>query len=295
MSDLGPRAVLLINAGSRRGQRALDSSSADLQAHGLTIVDAIRVRNPHKLVPQAERLLRQKPDRLIVGGGDGTLSQIAPLAAREHVTLGILPLGTANDFARTLGLPTDLKQAALVASGQKVTDVDLARANGEFFLNVASVGMSVAAIDRLSPDLKRWFGPFAYAMAGARAFFQHSDFAFEIKSDGVDSGTAHQVVVANGRFYGGGVLVDEGSTLEDGVLTAYGLGTRSRWDLLRTIALQKMRVPLQRPGEAFIRTDSLVLATEPSLPVNLDGEIRTRTPVEFSVVEKALRVLVPET
>jgi len=103
------------------------------------------------------------------------------------------------------------------------------------------------------------------------------------------------VVVGNGRFYGGGVLVAGQSTLEDGMLDIYTLGRRNRWQLLRTIALLRFKVPLKRPGDIFLRTPTASVETRPTgKRVNLDGEIRTRTPVTFTLVPRALRVLTPE-
>ncbi len=154
--------------------------------------------------------------------------------------------------------------------------------------------MSVSAMDELSPRLKRWLGPMAYFYAGARAFARHPTFRFRgrVGSDTIES-SAHQIVVGNGRFYGGGVLVATQSTLEDGVLHAYALGTRGRWQLLWTIARLRLGVPIERPGDFFIPTTLLQVETWPALPVNCDGEIRTRTPVTFSVDPGALRVLAP--
>lgn len=287
------RAGLLINARARLGLRAERAAAESLQAHGVELARSVRVTRPKHLARAAEGLLNLGIDRLIIGGGDGSISTVAPLLARQDIALGVLPMGTANDFARTLNIPTGLRAAAEVAAGDRIEAVDLARANDAYFLNVASIGMSVHATNVLSPMLKRRLGRLAYIVAGARAFLGHSVFRFRIQGGDTSQGTAHQVVVANGRFYGGGVLVAESSTLDDGALTAYCLGTRGRWELLRTVALLKMRVPLDRPGDAYLRTRALRVETWPNLPVNLDGEIRTRTPVEFAVEEKALRVLVP--
>ncbi len=292
------RALLVVNARARRVQWLEAHLLAALRRHGLDLARAVRVRRPRRIGRTIDRLLDETPgvDRLIVGGGDGTLSAAAPIAARRGLALGVLPLGTANDFARTLAIPTDLDDAAEVAAGDSIRAVDLARANDAYFLNVASIGMSVAMTRELSPLLKRWLGPAAYGLAGARAFLRHPTFfARLIAPDGeaVAEARVHQVVVANGRFYGGGVLVAYGSRLDNGLLTSYSLGTRSRWDLLRTVALLKFQVPLDRPGDSFAQARRLLVETRPRRPVNLDGEIRTTTPVEFSIVPGALRVLAP--
>src|SRR4051812_19856153 len=132
------RAGLLINARSRLGLRAEAAAAESLRRHGLELVHRVRVTRPKRLARAAESLLSLGLARRIVGGGEGTLSAVAPRLARRGVLLGVLPLGTANDFARTLNLPTALDRAAEVAAGANVVEVDLARANDAFFLNVAS-------------------------------------------------------------------------------------------------------------------------------------------------------------
>jgi diacylglycerol kinase (ATP) len=288
------RAALLINARARSGDRAEAQVIAALAEGGLAPEWVVRVRRPSRLPQAIDLLLERDLDRLIVGGGDGTLSTVATRLAGRPTLLGVIPLGTANDFARTVGIPVGLRQAAAVACGAHSCAVDLARANDAYFLNVASIGMSVALTNELSSRLKRRLGRLSYTVAGARAFIRHPTFRTRIDNPGVtNEAIVHQVVVANGRFYGGGVLVARASTLDDGLLTVYALGTRSRWQLLRTVALQKFQVPLDRPGDFFLQAQAVRVETWPPRPVNLDGEIRTRTPVEFSVVPGALRVLTP--
>jgi len=155
--------------------------------------------------------------------------------------------------------------------------------------------MSTHVTALLSNQLKRWLGPTAYLIAAVRALVRHPTFRVRISSPaGITERLVHQVVIGNGRFFGGGVLVDHASTLEDGLLSVYTLGTRSRWDLVRTMALLRFRMPHHRPGDIFLRIPAVHVDTEPAGKlVNLDGELRTRTPVSFNVVPRALKVLVP--
>lgn len=287
---------LLINARSRRAAEAEGEIIAALKGRGIAPNHLARVRRPAALIRATEALIRLGVDRMIVCGGDGTLGTVAPRVARSGAVLGVIPLGTANDFARTLGIPNHPLAAAEVIAAGQIRPVDLGRANDAYFLNVASVGMSVSALGRLSHDAKRRFGIFAYLFAGAKVFARHANFRIRV-THGPDSieTSAHQLVVGNGRFYGGGLLVAGQSTLEDGLLQAYALGTRGRWQLLRTIAMLRMGLPVDRPGDHFLETDSLRVETIPHLDVNCDGEIRTRTPVDFSVEPGALRVLAPPT
>ncbi len=286
---------LLINAGARRGRLAEAAVIAALRRHGLAPGHLARVRRPAGIVPAVDAMLKLGVDRLIVGGGDGTLSTVAARIAGRGVVLGVIPLGTANDFARTLGIPNQVPAAAEIAAAGHVRRVDLGRANDAYFLNVASIGMSVSATAQLSAQVKRRFGGLAYLLAGARVFARHATFRVRVENgpDSIET-TAHQIVVGNGRFYGGGVLVAKQSTLEDGVLHAYALGTRGRWQLLRTVAMLRLGVAADRPGDFFLQTASLRVETAPRLKVNCDGEIRATTPVTFSVEPGALPVLAPE-
>lgn len=293
VTPVGGQVVLLLNSRSRNGRRAEAAVAEALAAQRLDLARVVRISNPRRLGQAIQDLAGRDVGRLIVGGGDGTLSTVAAQLALRRVDLAVIPLGTANDFARTLGIPARLADAAAIAAGSHVREIDLGRANDAFFLNVASVGMSVSALRRLSHPLKRRLGPTAYLVAGALAFVRHPTFHARIDSPaGSSESMVHQVVVGNGRFFGGGVLVARASTLEDGSLTVYTLGRRGRWGLLSTIAMLRFQVPLDHPGDDFLQTPSAVLQTAPSgKPVNLDGEIRTTTPVTFTVVPRALRVL----
>lgn len=290
------RTALLINARSRRGAQAESAVSAALAAHGLVLARVVHLRRPRQLIPAVDFLLREGTTRLIVGGGDGTLGTAAARLALTGVELGMIPLGTANDFARTLEIPDSLPKAARIAAGSFTREIDLARANDVHFVNVASIGMSAALTRSLTTNLKLRLGVAAYVVAGALAFVRHLAFRARIDSPaGSTDGIVHQVVVANGRFYGGGVLVARDSSLEDGLLTVYTLGRRGRLKILGTLTLLRLGTPLARPGDVYLRAPSVYVETDPpGLPVNLDGELRTTTPVTMTVVPKALRVLVAE-
>ena len=286
---------LLLNARARHGLLSEKAVLFALEQNGVAHGPIARVRRPRSIRQAVDALLDRGVKRLIVGGGDGTLSTVAARIAGTEIVLGVIPMGTANDFARTLGIPSQPVDAARIIAEGNIKQVDLGRANDAYFLNVASVGMSVATIAQLNFSIKKRFGRLAYVYAAARVFATHSNFRLRVDNgpDSIET-IAHQMIVGNGRFYGGGLLVSRQSSLEDGQLHAYALGTRGRWDLLRTIAMLRMGVPIERPGDHYLQTANLKVQTRPILPVNCDGEIRTRTPVVFSVEPRALRVLAPE-
>ena len=140
--------------------------------------------------------------------------------AGTPTVLGVLPLGTANDFARTLEVPLDPAAAVAALPTSTVADVDLGRAGRRPFLNVASMGLSVGVADRLTPRLKRRLGRFAYPVATLRAFRQHVPFRVRLEFPDGDHETLEvddvlRLAVGNGRHYGGGLAVSPGASVDD--------------------------------------------------------------------------------
>lgn len=146
-------AAVVINAGSRRGA-APDLAVETMRKAGIPISSVHHMLSGADLAGTLDRVLSDGHDLVVVGGGDGTVSYAAGRVAGSNVVLGVLPLGTANDFARTLEIPSNLAEACAAIADGEVVDIDLGRANGEPFLNVASVGLSVAVTEALSPPLE---------------------------------------------------------------------------------------------------------------------------------------------
>jgi YegS/Rv2252/BmrU family lipid kinase len=245
-------------------------------------------------LPGLVRAMAGQVDRVVIGGGDGTLNAAAPGLLDAGLPLGIIPLGTANDLARTLDLPLDPGAAAQVIAAGQVRRIDLGEVNGRPFFNVASIGFGVDLTRALSRDSKRRWGALGYAVAGLRALERLRPFTVEIVQDGTihSSRTVH-VAVGNGRHYGGGMTVSEHARIDDGRLDIYSLEVESFWRLL-------LLLPALRSGRhqawAEIRTlsgDEIEVRTRRPRSVNTDGEITTRTPARFRVLRGALDVYVP--
>jgi diacylglycerol kinase (ATP) len=155
------RATLVVNAGSRSGEQAFSQASELLRSFGVPIEEAYALHDPSRLPETVQRAVTEGSDLIVVGGGDGSVSSVVDFLVESEAVLGLLPLGTANDFARTLGIPTNLESACETIAHGEVVDVDLGLAGDDYFVNVASVGLGVEATRALSSALKRRAGALA--------------------------------------------------------------------------------------------------------------------------------------
>ena len=158
------RAVLVVNTRSRHGARAYSEAKRLLAEGGITLDAAYPVRNAERLQAIVREEIAKGRKFIILGGGDGTISSVVDHFAYASVVFGVLPLGTANSFARTLGIPLDLAGAIDVLVNGKVANIDLAKINEDYFANGSSIGMP-AIVGRATPhSLKKWLGRGAYGL-----------------------------------------------------------------------------------------------------------------------------------
>ncbi len=280
-------AVVIRNPMSRRGGEDLGAAYELLKAGGLSIAEA-----PTDAEERSAALA--KADIVIVAGGDGTLHHAAPSLLSAQKPFGILPLGTANDLARSLDIPADPVQAAQIILNGEMRAIDLGEVNETPFFNVASIGISVELAQELTRETKRRFGAFSYVVAGARALMRARRFRATIKSAHGDVRVrTFQIAVGNGRYYGGGMSVHEDCRIGDGRLYLYSLEMRTLWRL----ALMAFHFRAGAHGAwEDVRADSgerFIVHTRRPRPINADGEIAARTPATFSIRRNALNVFAP--
>jgi YegS/Rv2252/BmrU family lipid kinase len=288
----GKRALLIVNARSRRGRNAQAAVTAALEDAGLRVLYET-CSNAASLSPLISRMAGQV-DLVVIGGGDGTLNAAAPALRGSGLPLGIVPLGTANDLARTLGIPSDPVAAARIVVAGKTARIDLGEVNGQPFFNVASIGFGADLAHALTRDSKRRWGSLGYAVAALRILRRMRPFTAEIVHGGVAqvSRTVH-IAIGNGRHYGGGMTVEATARIDDGRLHIFSLEVASMWRLLRM--LPALRSGRHQPW-AEIRTlagEEVEVKTRRARSVNTDGEITTRTPARFRVLPGVVTVFVP--
>lgn len=292
-------AAFVINAGSRRGAAASGPAVDMLRQAGLPVSSTHAVTSGADLGAALERVVAERHDLVVVGGGDGTVSYAAGLLAGTEIALGVVPLGTANDLARTLDIPTGLAEACAVVADGKIVDIDLGRANGQPFLNVASVGLSVGVTEALSPRLKKHIGPLAYGVATVQAYARHRPFKARLEFPDGDHPTLEledllQVAVGNGRHYGGGNTVSPMAGIDDHTLDIYAILAAPLREHVKIARLLKDGTFIEHDRVYHLETRNVRLVTHPPLSVNLDGEIATGTPADFTVQRNAVHVVVPQ-
>jgi diacylglycerol kinase (ATP) len=287
------RAVLVVNTRSRRGRRLYPAVRSHLVAAGIELLGAFRVDRPGQLTHSLQAATDLQPDLLIIGGGDGSVSQAASHLAYRDIALGLLPLGTTNNFARSLAIPINLPNAITTLTTGKVADVDLGHVGDLVFANLVSIGMSAQVARHVPASLKRLIGRVAYPVTAIVRLPWHRPFHARVLINGqfLEFDT-HQLNIANGSFHAGRPITGDAS-VDDRLLLVYPLGGHRRIHLvgatIRHAITGRYRT---RAEEPFITAEEVWLDTTPSLPLDVDGEIHGHTPARMTLAVGALRVVV---
>lgn len=287
--------VLLVNVRSRRGQQHHAEARALLAARGFAITAEHLVADPARELPTLlPRILADRPALLVVGSGDGTVATVVDHLAHTETVLGYLPLGTTNNFGRSLGLPHRLRDAVEVIAAGKVADVDLGCVNGDLFANLVSIGVSGEVAGKTPHLLKRHLGRAAYALTGFRTLLTHRPFVATVRSGDTTWRVAtNQLNIANGRMHAGTAIAAD-VTVDDRLLTVYSLGGATRWSTVRATVRQLLTAwqPVARKG--YLTGTEFEITTDRPLPVDVDGEVSGTTPITVTLAAQSLRVFVPQ-
>ncbi len=286
------RALLLVNRHSRRGHKTLGQVVSQLQALGFELFEESTEKAQQ--LPEIIRRYRHRVDLVIIGGGDGTLNAAIEGLLDTQLPLGILPLGTANDLARTLAIPQAIPEACQVIATGYRQRIDLGKVNHKHFFNVASLGLSVQITKQLNKEVKRVWGVLAYAIAAIQAIWKARPFSAEIR---MGEKSIHvktlQIAVGNGRYYGGGMAVADDAAIDDQRLDLYSIDYQHWWQIVLWLPAMWMGKHRQWRGVLTLEGKEFEIYTRKPYPINADGEIVTQTPAKFRLVPKALIVLVP--
>ncbi len=287
------QAVLVVNAHSRKGRALFREAVVKLRQAGIELLARHAVRDPGRLIPTMQEAVRSGAPMVIVGGGDGSLSCTVDEVVERDCVFALLPLGTANSFARTLGIPLDLDGAIQVIANGRRRRIDLGMINGDYFANCAAMGLSPMIGEGVPHQLKRWLGRFGYLLWAIWCLIRIHPFRL-IVDDGREAKTiwATEVRIANGSFHGGVELVER-ADVASGEIVVQAVTGRSSARLIWDWFAKYWKLPARHAVTEEFHGRRLAIDARPRQLISIDGEVLARTPAVIEVAQRAIEVVVP--
>ena len=293
MRPVPREAVLVVNAHSRKGRALFREAKEKLEQAGITLRETYPVKDPRNLIDTMRKAVTSGAPMVIVGGGDGSLSCTVDDVVDRDIVFGLLPLGTANSFARTLGIPLDLDGAiATIATGKR-RRIDLGIIDGDYFANAASMGLSPMIGETVPHNLKRWLGVFGYLVWAIWCLLRFRPFKLSV-DDGQEKKTiwATEVRIFNGGYHGG-VELAEHAEVDSGEIIIQAVTGRSKARLIWDWFAKYWKLPARDAVVEEFHGERLQIDTKPRQKISIDGEVLARTPATVEVAHKAIEVVVP--
>ena len=288
-----PTHVLLVNpsAGGGRTRKLLPQAQAALADGGVEYRLVLTQNIAHGR--EEARKAAERGQTVVVMSGDGLIGQVGGELANTRSALGIIPGGRGNDFARVVGIPDDVEEAAGIVAGAATRQIDVGEADGVRYLCIASCGFDSEA-NRIANEAKRVKGPVVYAYAALRALAAWKPATFTLTLDGERvEVTGYSVAAANTKAYGGGMIAVPSAVPDDGFLEVSASGNVSKLRFLRGLGqvfkgehMETMQVQTWRASEVTIDADR-------PFSVYADGDPVADLPTTFRILPSALKVIVP--
>jgi diacylglycerol kinase (ATP) len=294
---------LIIHSNDANVLAQLRAAVAELREQGHRVGGRVTFE-PGDAADFADAAVAAGADLVLAAGGDGTINEVVNGLRRRAGTrpgaeglprLGIVPIGTANDFAGSLGIPQEVAEAVRTAVHGDRRVVDLARVNDRFFVNVSTGGIGAEATDEAPTRVKRTLGSLAYLFSGVRKFATLEPCCGRFASGGetIHEGSFLLFAVGNGVRTGGGNSITPRADLADGLLDVCIVGEVSHAEFLRLLPDLRAGRHLQSPHVVYRQVARLSVEATAELSVNADGESVDAQRLEYSLVPGALAIAVP--
>ena len=270
-----------------------DQAAAKLREAGIVLAGAHALRDPKRLVPTVREAVAAGAPMVIVGGGDGSLSAVVDELVGKACVFAILPLGTANSFARTLGIPMDLDGAIATIAGGSRRRVDLGVLDGDCFANCAALGLAPIIGDTVPHGLKRWLGRIGYLIWAFWSLVRYRPFRLVVEdAQGEHRLWATEVRIANGSFQGGVEMIEEASVTSGKIVVQVVTG-RATHRLLWDWGAKYFRLPARDAATIEFSGTRIRIDTRPRQRISVDGEVTGFTPAVAEIAAGAIEVAVP--
>ena len=289
------RLYFIVNpvAGAGRSEKSFGEIRSMLDARGMDYGFALSEYSGHAL--ELARAALAAGERTIVAcGGDGTVSEVASVLCGSGAVMGILPFGTGNDLARTLGLPATPQAALEVLLAGRIRPLDMGKANDRYFINAAGYGFDVDVLSRVEKHKGRFNGMLPYLLGIVQALFCLRRLRLTIRRPGQEvlETNAFIIVIGNGQYLGGGMRSTPQADPFDGQLDICLVRSMPFYRFLPTIVRFVKGTHLSLPFVDYYRAAEVAVDCSAGGPLDLDGELVGGVPVTFQVVAGALPLLV---
>lgn len=290
---LPKQAILIVNAMSRSGADVFEDVRDKIIAAGIDLLEARAIDNPDDIEPAIRSAIARAP-MVIIGGGDGSLSSNVDFFVGHDVVFAIVPLGTANSFAGSLGIPKDIDSAVDVIANGTRKWIDLGRIGDDYFVNAAAIGLSPMIAETVPHNLKRYLGKVGYLIWAFWCAFRFRPFKIAIDSiDGrKEKFWATEARIANGSHHGGVELI-ESQSLDSGEIVIQAVTGRSIWGLGWSWFATILKLRSRHGTTREFRGTSINLNTRPHLNISIDGEVCARTPVTVTIARHVIEIAAP--
>jgi diacylglycerol kinase (ATP) len=294
------RIKLIVNPASG-GESALDhlpAINARLRQSGE--VDIVLTTGDGDGVEAGRRAVLDGYEQVFVAGGDGTLNEVVNGVAQVdgglgRVVLGIVPLGTGNDFATAIGVPAEPEAAVDALLRGTVTPIDVGRVNDRCFLNISAGGFIAEVSDAVRPGLKTVLGKLAYLVGGAQVLLEHEPIAARVRN-GAEPATAVSLLafaVCNSRLIGGGRLIAPHAVVDDGWLDVCLIHAMPTLEFIALLRRVSNGDHVEDDRVTYFRIQALDLAFDHPVRLNTDGQVLEADRCRYDVLPGAARLLIP--
>jgi YegS/Rv2252/BmrU family lipid kinase len=290
------KIALIVNGKSQRGRSLFRHAKTLLIDNGIKLDQSLCIRKPREIKQNVKDIITSGIDMIIIGGGDGTISEIVDFGVKEDILFAILPFGTSNSFARSLNLPLNLESAVKVIKSGNVKQIDLGQIGDDYFANTANVGLSVEVNRSVNNDFKRNFGRLAYLPLAIWNLLTFQPFDVTITSPiGVSKFKCIEILIANGQFQGGIPLALNANLGSGKLILKMFLcnNWKDKLNLLGYWFLSLFRHNIRNRRIKQFGFDQLKIETREPMYVDIDGEASIKTPIDVSVAEGVLSIIAP--
>lgn len=247
---------------------------------------------PREATHMAHKAVAEKYDVLVAVGGDGTIFEVINGMAGSDVLLGIIPAGTGNDLARTAGIPRAVNEALQMILQPHVSPIDIGRLNGKYFVNVASIGFDAQVVQQCNHMKKFAPGPLPYVLSVLKTLIGYKNKHYKILLDGkLLEREILLISIANGKYYGGGMMIAPDAAIDDGYFDVCIINKMSKFRILTLFPTIFKGTHIRLPEVEYFKAKHIKIFAN-NMIINCDGEIVSNIPVDFSMADFKLNLIV---